>query len=200
MSGNQKPYAESCKENAPPILEVLKQKLPQSGELLEIGSGTGQHAVLFARSFPTIIWHTSELTDMHSGIQMWLDEVQLSNLRPPVALDVLNDSWPIQKFDAIYTANTAHIMPKSAVEAMFRGAALKLKAGAPFLIYGPFMYNGKHTSVSNTRFEHWLRSQDQNRGIRDLIWLRDLACECGLYLDEDIEMPANNRMLIWRLI
>ncbi len=196
---DQKPYAQSCDENASPILAVLKQKLPPSGDLLEIGSGTGQHATLFADSFPEIIWHTSDLTELHSGIQLWLDEAQRPNLLPPVALNVLSDPWPEQQFDAIFTANTAHIMPLEAVEAMLKGVASVLKKGAPFLIYGPFMYNGEHTSESNRRFNHRLRSREPHQGIRDLKWLQEKAGEQGLYLDEDIERPANNRILLWRL-
>lgn len=198
MSSKRKPYAEACDENAAPILEVLKAKLPVSGELLEIGSGTGQHAVMFAEALPNIIWHTSDMREMHEGIQMWLDEAQQPNLHPPISLDVINDQWPESPFDAVYSANTAHIMPEEAVEAMFQGVAKVLKPDAPFLLYGPFMYDGEHTSESNWRFDRWIRSWEKHRGIRDVSWLKQIAEPLGLALGEDIEMPVNNRMLIWR--
>ena len=198
MTNHRKPYAEACDENGPHILKVLKASMPAHGDLLEIGSGTGQHAVMFAEALPDIQWHTSDMSEMHEGIQMWLDEVELPNLHSPVALDVLNDNWPEQTFDAVYSANTAHIMPEEAVEAMFQGVAKILKPGAPFLLYGPFMYDGEHTSESNWRFDRWIRSWEKHRGIRDVSWLKSIAEPLGLMLEEDIEMPVNNRILLWR--
>ncbi len=198
MNTPRKPYAEACDENGPPILEALKIQLPQQGELLEIGSGTGQHAVRFAAAFPGIVWHTSDRVEMHAGIRLWLDEAGLPNLRAPIALDVIQDSWPAQQFDAVFSANTAHIMPEKAVAAMFSGVGRVLKPGAPFLLYGPFMYNGEHTSESNWRFDRWIRAWEAHRGIRDVRWLKLLAEQAGLCLDEDIEMPVNNRILVWR--
>ncbi|MDH5785104.1 MAG: class I SAM-dependent methyltransferase [Chromatiales bacterium] len=194
----RKPYAESCDENGPPILEVLRRELPASGDLLEIGSGTGQHAVMFATALPDIQWHTSDMIEMHDGIQMWLDEVSHPNLHPPIRLNVLSDPWPEQRYDAIYSANTAHIMSEEAVEAMFRGAGKVLKPASSFLLYGPFMYDGEHTSESNARFELWLKSQGDHQGIRDVSWLKEIASSAGLELEKDIEMPANNRILLWQ--
>ncbi len=198
MTEKRKPYAEACDENGPHILQILQAKLPARGELLEIGSGTGQHAVMFAKALSGISWHTSDMAEMHEGIRMWLDEVRLPNIHPPIALDVINDPWPEQTFDAIYSANTAHIMPEEAVEAMFQGVARALKPGAPFLLYGPFMYDGEHTSESNWRFDRWIRSWEAHRGIRDVSWLIQLAEPLGLALEKDIEMPVNNRILVWR--
>jgi cyclopropane fatty-acyl-phospholipid synthase-like methyltransferase len=198
MTTQRKPYAESCEENGPPILEVLKARLPREGELLEIGSGTGQHAVMFASTLPGIQWHTSDRAETHQGIAMWLAEAKLPNLHAPIALDVLDDPWPEQQFDAVYSANTAHIMPVEAVAAMFEGISRILKPGAPFLLYGPFMYDGEHSSESNRRFDHWLRSCEEHRGIRDLSWLKEVAEPLGLVLEEDVEMPVNNRILVWR--
>ncbi len=198
MTNRRKPYAEACDENGTAILEVLRSRLPASGELLEIGSGTGQHAVMFAKALPGIQWHTSDVAQMHEGIQMWLDEAHLPNLYPPIALDVRNDPWPKMPFDAIYSANTAHIMPEEAVDAMFTGVAKILKTDAPFLLYGPFMYDGEHTSESNWRFDRWIRSSEKHRGIRDVNWLKQIAEPVGLILDEDLEMPINNRTLVWR--
>lgn len=198
MDQNDKPYAEACDENGAPIQRVLERLLPATGRLLEIGSGTGQHAVRFARAFPGIVWQTSDVRDKHAGIQLWLDEAGLDNLRPPLALDVLCDPWPPGPFDAVFSANTAHIMPQPAVAAMFAGVAQVLKPGAPFLLYGPFMYDGVHSSDSNQRFDHWLRSIEAHRGVRDLSWLREIAAPLGLELSEDVEMPVNNRILVWR--
>ena len=198
MLSTSKPYAEACDENGPPILEVLKAHLPSSGDLLEIASGTGRQAVRFAKAVPQRIWHSSDRTEMHEGIQLWMDEANLDNLRAPIALDVLADPWPEQPFDAIYSANTAHIMPIEAVEAKFVGVASTLKAGAPFLLYGPFMYDGEHTSESNWRFDRWIRAWETHRGVRDVSWLKEVAEPLGLTLEEDVEMPVNNRILLWR--
>ena len=196
-TSKRKPYAEACDQNGPAILEVLESTLPYEGDLLEIGSGTGQHAVMFAKELPGIIWHTSDIEDMHGGIQLWLDEAALSNLQAPMTLNVL-ENWPEQQFDAVFSANTAHIMPIEAVVAMFKGVSDILKAGAPFLLYGPFMYNGEHTSESNWRFDRWIRSWEPHRGLRDVTWLREIAEPLGLILERDIERPMNNRTLIWR--
>lgn len=198
MSAKRKPYAVACDENGPPILGVLKTKLPRQGKLLEIGSGTGQHAVMFAAALQNITWHPSDRKEMLEGIQMWIDEAQLANLHDPIALDVLDDTWPNQQFDAVYSANTAHIMPEEAVEAMFIGVARVLKPNGLFLLYGPFMYEGKHTSESNWRFDRWIRAWEAHRGLRDVSWLKPIAEPLGLTLEEDIEMPVNNRILVWR--
>lgn len=198
MTVSQKPYAESCEENGLPILEVLQKKLPAAGELLEIGSGTGQHAVKFARALPGIIWHTSDREEAHPGIKLWIEEAQLANLRSPYPLDVLADRWPEQRFDAAFSANTAHIMSMEMVEKMFQGVAAILKPGAPFLLYGPFIYDDTDTCESNIRFDSWLRSRVPHQGIRHLAWLKEIAGKQHLFLDDDIEMPANNRILIWR--
>ncbi|OOZ36910.1 DUF938 domain-containing protein [Solemya velesiana gill symbiont] len=193
----RKPHAEACDENGPPILAVLKARLPTNARVLEIGSGTGQHAVHFGAELPGITWQTSDQLDMHEGIQLWLDEAALPNVQPPLDLDVTCDQWPEAQYDAVFSANTAHIMPMEAVEAMFRGVGKRLNAGGQFLIYGPFMYHGEHTSESNRRFDQWLRTCEPHRGIRDVDWLEEIAAESGLRLEEDIEMPVNNRILVW---
>lgn len=198
MTSRKKPYAEACDENAGPILEVLQAWLPAQGKLLEIGSGTGQHAVRFAEALPGIRWQTSDRAEMHEGIMMWLDEANLPNLLSPIHLDVLHDPWPERQFDAVFSANTAHIMPMEAVAAMFAGVAQVLKPDGLFLLYGPFMYDGEHTSESNWRFDRWIRSWEAHRGIRDVSWLKQVAAPLGLSLMEDIEMPMNNRTLVWR--
>ena len=193
-----KPFAESCVENREPIFGVLRPRLEDCKRLLEIGSGTGQHAVYFAADLPHISWQTSDLAENHPGILAWLQEAGLANVEPPVCLDVLSDRWPNGQFDAVFSANTAHIMPVAAVEAMFRGVGRVLAPGGKFLLYGPFNYDGLFTSPSNERFDAWLKQRDPAMGIRDLAWLGGLAAAAGMVLVEDIEMPVNNRTLVWQ--
>ena len=193
-----KPCAESCIENRAPILAVLEPRLQGCATLLEIGSGTGQHAVYFAAELPHLVWQTSDREENHPAIRAWLDEAGLANVRRPLALDVLTDPWPSGPFDAVFSANTAHIMPEAAVEAMFHGIAEVLRPGGQFLLYGPFNYDGAFTSPSNARFDAWLKARDRQMGIRDVAWLRGLAEAGGMWPVEDIEMPVNNRTLVWR--
>jgi cyclopropane fatty-acyl-phospholipid synthase-like methyltransferase len=193
-----KPYAESCDQNREPILDVLKRQLHPGDRVLEIGSGTGQHAVHFGAGLPQVQWQTSDLAESHAGIRLWLDEAALENVLPPIELDALNpDHWPDQGFDAVFSANTAHIMPESAVAAMLSGVAGVLRSGGRFLLYGPFKYDGEHTAESNLRFDHWLKAVEPRRGVRDVTWMKQVAGDNGLELDEDIEMPVNNRILVW---
>lgn len=192
-----KPFAESCEENKAPILEVLKRLLKDSGSLLEIGSGTGQHAVHFAAAMPHLTWQTSDLTASHPGIRTWLDEAALPNTRYPLALDTEGE-WPTGPYDAIFTANTLHIMSWSAVVACFAGVGRVLEKEALLVLYGPFNYGGEYTSESNRRFDNWLKSRDPLSGIRDFDDLQILATANGLVFSEDIEMPVNNRILVWR--
>ena len=192
-----RPFAESCEQNREPILSVLREWLPGRSRLLEIGSGTGQHAVYFAPDFPTLSWQTSERPEHLAGIRAWLDEFGLSNTPAPLELDVLEGVWPVAGFDAVFSANTAHIMYEPAVTAMFRGVGKSLLPGGVFLLYGPFNYNGNYSSESNARFDAWLRNGDPGRGIRDFEWLDGLARENGMQLAADIEMPVNNRTLVW---
>ncbi len=192
-----RPYAESCDENRDPILRAIAPRLGHCADLLEIGSGTGQHAVYFAPRLPHLVWQTSDRVDSHPGIHAWLDEAALDNVLPPLALDVLSDAWPTGPYDAVFSANTAHIMSTDAVAAMFRGVGGVLTAGGRFLLYGPFSYAGRHTAPSNARFDAWLRERDPLMGVRDTDWLRGLAADAGMQLDEDVAMPVNNRILVW---
>lgn len=192
-----RPFAESCVENREPIFAVLAPRLKGSASLLEIGSGTGQHAVYLAPRLPDIVWQTSDRADNHPGIRAWLDEAGLDNVRPPLTLDVLQDAWPEGPYDAVFSANTAHIMASDAVAAMFGGVGRVLAAGGRFLLYGPFSYAGRHTAPSNASFDAWLKARDPLMGVRDVGWLQGLAADAGMILDEDIAMPANNRTLVW---
>ena len=192
-----KPYSESCEQNRAPILEVLRIELAGRSNLLEIGSGTGQHAVYLAPEFPQLIWQTSDVTESHEGINAWLNDAGPANVRPPFALDVCTDNWPSDAYDAIFSANTVHIMSWPEVECLFDGVGTTLQTGGVFCLYGPFNYNGKYTSESNARFDQWLKARDPLSGVRDFEALEELAGKAGLVLKKDYEMPANNRTLVW---
>jgi cyclopropane fatty-acyl-phospholipid synthase-like methyltransferase len=192
-----KPYAESCEQNRAPILAVLREQLAGHTHLLEIGSGTGQHAIYFAPAFPDLVWQTSELENAHTGIRSWLDEASLPNVLPPVALDVCNDSWPQASYDAVFSANTAHIMSWREVQCFFAGVGRILETGGVFCLYGPFNYGGHYSSESNARFDQWLQQRNPASGIRNFESLNELAGRAGMRLSKDYEMPANNRTLVW---
>ncbi len=193
-----KPYAESCEQNRAPILAVLQQVFADRQHVLEIASGTGQHAVYFAQAMPHLTWQTSELPANHAGIQAWLDEAGLPNVLPPVAIDVNDTDWPVPPVDAIFNANTVHIVAWAAVQRMFAGIGRVLADGGVLCLYGPFNYDGQFTSDSNARFDVWLKNRDPNSGVRDFEAIDQLAAAQGLSLIRDIAMPANNRSLVWQ--
>jgi len=195
-----KPYSESCEENKMPILAVLESYFEGSETVLEIGSGTGQHAVFFAEQFPYLTWIASDQLQYHAGIKMWLAESSLINTQGPLLLDVDQAEWPIKEVDAIFSANTVHIMGWPSVEKMFKGIGMILKETGIFCLYGPFNYNGQFSSESNARFDLWLKQRDPVSGVRDFEALQALANKAGLELMDDIEMPVNNRVLVWRKI
>jgi SAM-dependent methyltransferase len=193
-----KPYAESCEKNREPILAVLKEIFSEHKRVLEIASGTGQHAVYFARELPHLIWQPSELAQNLAGIQAWLDEAQLPNTLAPLAIDVNDACWPVTNVDAVFNANTVHIISWPEVELMFAHISRILAPGGCVCFYGPYNYNGKFTSESNARFNDWLMSRDPNSGVRDFEAVNRLAASHGLGLLLDIEMPSNNRILVWK--
>lgn len=192
-----KPFSEACDRNRGPILAVIEPLLFDRHGVLEIGSGTGQHAVAFAARLRHLIWYTSDREENLAGIKLWIDEAGLTNTRDPVVLDVAQRPWPDVDVDAVFSANTAHIMHWPEVEAMFRGVGETLPDGGLFLLYGPFNYNGRYTSDSNARFDAWLKQRDGASGIRDFTALSDLASRAQLVPKCDVEMPANNRLLCW---
>ena len=192
-----KPYAESCEKNKEPVLGVLKEIFANSTRVLEISSGTGQHAVYFGRELPHLIWQPSELAQNLPGIRAWLDEAQLPNVLPPLAIDVNDARWPVTAVDAIFNANTVHIISWAEVERMFAHIARAIAPGGCVCLYGPYNYDGKFTSESNARFDAWLKARDPNSGVRDFEAVNRLAASHGLQLLRDIEMPSNNRMLVW---
>lgn len=192
-----KPFAESSEQNKTAILPVLQEEFADTQQVLEIGSGTGQHAVFFAESLPHLQWHTSDVAENLPGITLWLSEYPGNNLHGPIALDVTQPTWPIQHIDGVFSANTAHIMHWHMVQAMFAGVGQLLAGGGRFCLYGPFNYQGNYTSDSNARFDAWLKQRDPGSGLRDLDDLTNLAQASGLRLLRDHEMPVNNRLLVW---
>jgi cyclopropane fatty-acyl-phospholipid synthase-like methyltransferase len=192
-----KPYAESCEQNRDPILALLSQLFRNSSAVLEIGSGTGQHAVYFAAKLTHLVWYPSDRAEHHAGICMWLSESGLTNVAEPQLLDVCQSHWPELEVDAVFSANTAHIMHKHQVEAMVRGVGRILPAGGVFALYGAFNYQNRYTSESNERFDQWLKARDPESGIKDFELLNRLAEQAGMTLSQDFAMPANNRLLVW---
>lgn len=196
------PFSQASENNKKPILEALSVWLKDSTAVLEVGSGTAQHAVFFAPRLQHLIWNTSDLQENHAAIAARLSVEAAANLRAPVLLDTRDPQWPSSVaglgVDAIYSANTAHIMHWDAVTSMFSGVGAVLPAGGLFLLYGPFSYGGEHTSAGNRAFDASLRASDAGKGIRDRNDLDDLADKAGLSLARDQDMPANNRLLVWR--
>lgn len=184
-----KPFSEASERNRAPILEVLKRIFANTRHVLEIGSGTGQHAAYFAAQLPHLVWQASDVAEHLPGVRAWIADPA------PIELDV-DKPWPAAKADAVYSANTCHIMSWLQVERMFAGIG-KL-APAVLALYGPFNYNGRHTSESNARFDAMLRARDPASGLRDIEGVVELAARHGLLLDEDNAMPANNRLLVFR--
>ncbi len=197
-----KPFSESCEQNKAVILKTIKPVLSSSNSVLEIGSGTGQHAVYFAQHLPHLQWYTSDRSAALNGIQMWLDEFQseggLNNVHSPVSLDVTQSQWPDINVDAVFTANTLHIMSWYEVQMFYERVPEILNADGLMLAYGPFNYQGQYTSDSNQRFDGWLKARDPDSGIKDFSELNDLALKNGLNILADYEMPANNRILLWQ--
>ena len=189
------PFASAADENKQVILEALRPYL--LGDLLEIGSGTGQHAVHFCRELPRLRWQPSDLEHCLAGIRARIAASGLENLAPPLPLDVLGN-WPERSYDTVYSANTFHIISEQAVAACIEGAAGCLCAGGHFAVYGPFNYGGRYTSDSNARFDAMLRASDPASGIRNFETLNALAERAGLEIEADLAMPANNRCLVWK--
>jgi len=194
----QKPYAPACDRNRDSILAVLEEHFSNRRRVLEIGSGTGQHALHFAAALPHLTWQASDRAQNLPGIRAWLDEARLPNTPAPIALDV-NGAWPAEKFDAVFSANTLHIMGWDEVVRLFAGLPGVVEVDTTLAIYGPFNYAGRPTSASNAAFDARLRAEDPRQGLRDVEAVDALARSIGFSLVEDRAMPANNRMLVWRL-
>jgi len=191
-----KPFSESCEQNRLPIRQVLSRYVEGRRTLLEIGSGTGQHAIYFAAEFPWLVWQTSDLEQQHSGIAAWIRDSGLYNVLYPLSLDAASD-WPSQQYDLLFSANTLHIMSEPAAEGFMRKVSGCMHAQSVLIVYGPFNYQNRYTSDSNARFDQWLKQRDPASGIKNFEWLKDIAELSGLECIEDIAMPANNRILVW---
>lgn len=192
-----KPYSAAAARNSAPILEVLRSELSDPASVLEIGSGTGQHAAIFAAALPQLKWQTSDRIDNHDGIRAWVSSAGLANLLPPLKLDVLTDTVPLASYDVVYSANTAHIMSIDAVEKMFDIVGSALTPGGTFCLYGPFRQAGEFNAPSNAAFHQSLRSQNPDMGIRDLETLDEFGRDHQLTRTRLYAMPANNHIGIW---
>ncbi|MGH1484701.1 MAG: DUF938 domain-containing protein [Cellvibrionaceae bacterium] len=193
-----KPFSQACENNSIPILNQLSRLLADSQTVLEVGSGTGQHAVYFAESLPHVVWQTSDLKENHEGINLWIAESGLDNILPPLIFDVAEKGNNDNTYDAIFMANTLHIMSESVVRKCIKKASKYINENGFLITYGPFNYEGQFTSESNARFDQWLKAADIGRGIRDFEWVNKLAEDRGFTFEEDHPMPANNRLLVWR--
>ena len=192
------PFSEACRRNRGPIGQTLVQLLPDEAEVLEIGSGTGQHAVFFSALKPNWQWQCSDLAENLSGIAARVQLEGNGRLADPLELDVMGDHWPPGPFDAVFTANTLHIMPWDHTPVLLQRSAAVLRPGGSLMIYGPFHDDGVHTAPSNEAFDRSLKSRDPLMGVRDAHTIKALASDSGLEAAADLAMPANNRFLIFR--
>jgi len=193
-----KPYSPACDNNRQPILSVIAPLLRDARAVLEIGSGTGQHAAYFARELPHLIWYSSDVAGNLAGIRQWLLEAEADNTPPPLNLDVSSGKWPDKNVDAVFSANTCHIMHWPQVCSLFAGVARLLPSGGLLILYGPFTFNGEYTSDSNRRFDAMLRVRDPDSGLRDFGALDELAGKGGMQFRREYAMPANNHILCWK--
>jgi cyclopropane fatty-acyl-phospholipid synthase-like methyltransferase len=191
------PISEACERNKEPILGVLRERFAHRVQVLEIGSGTGQHAVHFARHLSHLVWHPTEQLQYLSDLAARIESEGTPNLRAPTVLDVRQSVWPISSVDAIFTANTLHIMSWAEVEAFFQGVGRVLTPGGVLCIYGPFRYEGRYTSDSNRAFDAMLQERDPLSGLRDIHALTGLGRPLGLELAADHDLPAFNRLLVF---
>lgn len=193
----EKPFAPSCERNREPILDVLRRYCADRERVLEIGSGTGQHAVHFAAALPQLTWQSSDRAENLPGIRAWLDEAALPNTPAPLEFDV-SGKWPAERYDAIFSANTLHIMAWPEVEHLFAHLPTITAPDATLIVYGPFNYAGIYSSDSNAAFDEWLKARGAHMAIRDAEAVDTLAGSAGFDLIDDVAMPANNRCRVWR--
>ena len=191
-------FSQAADNNKTPILDVLKDWLKPGASVLEIGSGSGQHAIHFSQALSNIQWLPSDRPAVQSLLQHNAKKYGSSNLLVPITLDLAESEWPASQIDAVYSANVLHIVSTDLGETMMKGAARCLQAGGLFILYGPFRYQGTFTTPSNAEFDDWLRVRDPNSGIRDFEWVDDLARAGDLILQEDRSMPANNQCLVFQ--
>lgn len=194
-----KRHAPAAARNGTAIAAVLAGELPPTGTVLEIASGSGEHAVRFAREFPALFWQPSDADpEAVASIAAWTDDSALANLRPPIQLDAAAKEWPRIEADAILCVNMVHIAPWIAAQGLFAGAGRILSAGAPLIIYGPFIESGTKTAASNIAFDASLKARDPRWGLRDMADIDRLAAVAGLTRTARHPMPANNLTLVYR--
>ena len=202
LTDSAKQYAPATLRNREPIREVLRKVLPEQGRVLEIGAGSGEHAVFFAAKFPAIVWQPTDADpECLASIAAWTAEARLPNLRPPLRLDVRTFPWPAgadQGFDAVVSINMIHIAPWEACRGLMAGSARALRRGGVLLLYGPFMIDGRHTAPSNAAFDASLKAMDPRFGVRDVAAVSQEAALRGLTLKTQVRMPANNLALVLR--
>jgi hypothetical protein len=193
-----RPFSQACENNKQPILQVLTVVLSDSSSVLELASGTGQHARFFAEHLSHVSWQPTDLAENLPAVQQWCEDYNGGNLAAPVILDVCDRPWPLEIGDALFTANSLHIMAWSAVQSLFAWLDEHAPTRNLLVIYGPFNYGGKYTSDSNARFDQWLAQQHPDSAIRDFEEVDQLARDAGYRLQGDYAMPANNRILVWQ--
>ena len=192
------PFSAAADNNKEPILHVLQQVLEECATVLEIGSGTGQHAVYLSRHLEHLIWHPTDLAQNVPGISARVVEEGGPNVVAPIELDVSKHPWPVNQIDAVYSANVVHIISWPLVEELFKGVGQVLNQSGHLCLYGPYKYNGQYTTESNANFDEWLKDRDPESGIKDFEAVNDLALAQGLALLKDYSMPANNQLLVWQ--
>ena len=191
-------FSAASENNKHAILSCLVDLLTEKSEVLEIGSGSGQHAIFFAKRLPNLNWQTSELAGGIDALEENIRQYAPDNVLSPVMLDVCEHPWPISKKSTIYTANTLHIMPWAAVVHLFKGVGETLEQNGLLCIYGPFKYSGDFTTQSNANFDQWLKTNNPESGLRDFERVNDLAIDQGMSLVNDFSMPANNQLLVFK--
>ena len=192
-----KQFAPSYERNKDFILPVLQEVLPESSVVLEIGSGTGQHAAYFAAHLPQLVWQPTDVAANLPSIALWQAEAGLSNLRAPLELDLLGDDWPVTSAQAVVCINTVHIVAWQGVENLFAGAGRLLSLGGVMFVYGAYRYATCPLEPSNVDFDRWLKARDPASGVRDFEAVNALAQQHGLTLAGDRAMPGNNRCIWW---
>ncbi|MBD2549311.1 DUF938 domain-containing protein [Microcystis elabens FACHB-917] len=204
MDTDALPFSPACQRNQEPILAVLRRWLAPGARVLEVGSGSGQHAIHMARHLPGVHWQPSERQEALGGLAARISLEGADGLAPgahvaaPLVLDVTRPRWPAGPFEAVFTANTLHIVPAAAVPQLLAGTARVLAEGGLLLIYGPFRYGERHTAASNEAFDAHLRQLDPAMGVRDAEAIEREAAGLGLQLQRDEAMPANNRLLLFQ--
>jgi len=196
LNAEDLPVAESCLRNQEPIFDVLQQELEEGSVVLELGSGTGQHAAFISHRLPRIRWQPSELAENIDAINAWRQHMKAGNFLPPLVLDIAQDLWPVKQVDAVFSANLVHFVGWDKVRSMMAGIGRVLKNSGVAFFYGPYNYNGEFTSDGNRQLDEWLKSRDPASGIKDFEQIIMTARKEKLRLLKDIAMPANNRILV----